>query len=257
MSESCLSQFSLAGHTALVTGAVRGLGFEIARGFAHAGAQLIVHGRREADVTAALAQLQAEGIAAHGAWFDLDDHAIVTRELQRLVAAHGPIHVLCNNAGVRDRRGLAELGLADIERVLATNLLATVHLCREFLALLPETAGASIVNITSLQGHVMRDADFAYPISKQAVEAMTRAIAVEFGPRGVRCNAIAPGSFATDFNAQLLAKPENQVRAQRNPMRRWGQPQEIVGPALFLASAASSYVNGVTLRVDGGFGISF
>ena len=257
MSESCLTQFSLAGQTALVTGAVRGLGFEIARGFAQAGAQVIVHGRREADVAAALAQLQAEGMAAHGAWFDLDDHATVARELQRLVAAHGPIHVLCNNAGVRDRRGLAELGLVDIERVLATNLLATVHLCREFLALLPETAGASIVNITSLQGHVMRDADFAYPISKQAVEAMTRAIAVEFGPRGVRCNAIAPGSFATDFNAQLLAKPENQARAQRNPMRRWGLPQEIVGPAVFLASAASSYVNGVTLRVDGGFGISF
>ncbi|WP_157667512.1 SDR family oxidoreductase [Comamonas serinivorans] len=249
--------FSLAGKTALVTGAVRGLGLEIARGFAQAGATLIVHGRQPADVAQAVQQLADEGLHAHGVAFDLNDHARVAQALDELQAAHGPIHVLCNNAGVRDRRGLQALSMADVQRVIDTNLIATVHLCQAYLARLPAGCAASILNITSLQGQLMRDADFAYPISKQGVETMTRAIAVEYGPKGVRCNAIAPGSFATAFNAQLLDKPENQARLQRNPLRRWGQPHEIVGPALFLVSDAASYVNGVTLTLDGGYGMSF
>lgn len=250
--------FSLAGRTALVTGSVRGLGLEIAQGFAAAGARVIVHGRRAAEVQQAVDALTAQGYSAHAAVFDLDDLDAATAELQRLFTLCGPIDILCNNAGMRDRRGLAELRLADIRQVIDTNLMATIHLCQQFLAHQPQRMQACILNITSLQGHLLRQADFAYPISKQAVETMTRALAVEYGPRGLRCNAIAPGSFATAFNAQLLAQPENQARAlQRNPLQRWGQPAEIVGPAVFLVSDAASYVNGVTLKVDGGYGISF
>lgn len=258
MSCSTSSLFSLAGKTALVTGAARGLGFEIAKGFAESGASVIVHGRQPEQVQQAAQALRDLGHAADTAVFDLNDADTVTQHMRTLFARHGHIDILCNNAGMRDRRGLAELQPGDIRQVIDTNLMAVIHLCQQFLAHQPARMQASILNITSLQGHLLRQADFAYPISKQAVEAMTRALAVEYGPRGLRCNAIAPGSFATAFNAQLLAQPENQARAmQRNPLQRWGEPAEIVGPAVFLVSEAASYVNGVTLKVDGGYGISF
>jgi len=253
-----LPLFSLLGRTALVTGSVRGLGFEILKGFAEAGAKVIVHGRRIDEVQEVVNRLAAQGYQAQPAVFDLDDSDSVRAELKRLFSLCGSIDILCNNAGMRDRRGLADLNLDEIRRVINTNLLSVIDLCQQFLAYQPQQMNASILNITSLQGHLLRRADFAYPISKQAVEAMTRALAVEYGPLGLRCNAIAPGSFETAFNADLLSKPENQARAaQRNPLQRWGIPSEIIGPAVFLVSEAASYVNGITLKVDGGYGISF
>ena len=241
-----------------MTGSVRGLGLEIAKGYAQAGASVIVHGRRLLEVEQTVEHLREMGLSAHPAVFDIDDQAATSAQVNALFQQHGQIDVLCNNAGIRDRRGLQTLEMEAVQKVLHTNLLAVIHLCKQFLQHQPPLMHCSIVNITSMQGHMLRREDFAYPISKQGVETMTRALAVEYGPRGLRCNAIAPGSFATDFNAQLLSKPENQARAvERNPLQRWGKPAEIVGPAIFLASEASSYVNGITLKVDGGFGIHF
>lgn len=258
MTVDSASLFSLYGKTALVTGSVRGLGLEIAKGYAQAGAAIIVHGRQAQQVQHTVEGLRANGYTAHPTVFDIDDHKTTAQQMDALFAQHGHIDILCNNAGIRDRRGLQALDMESIQQVLHTNLLAVIHLCKQFLQHQSAHMQCSIVNITSMQGHMLRREDFVYPISKQGVETMTRALAVEYGPRGLRCNAIAPGSFATEFNAQLLSKPENKARAmERNPLQRWGKPDEIVGPAIFLASEAASYVNGVTLKVDGGFGIHF
>ncbi|SEN08251.1 gluconate 5-dehydrogenase [Sphingomonas gellani] len=244
--------FDLKGRSAVVTGASGGLGFAIARGLALAGADVRVHGRDPIRTAEAVARIVAEGGRATAMIADLEDEQALTDT----VATIGPLDILVNNAGRRDRRPLADLTRADVRRMLEVNLVAPFDLVR--LLAPGMRAGGRVVNVTSIAGPIARAGDAAYTASKGALEALTRALAAELGPRGTTVNAVAPGFFATDANAGMVADAAvAQHLRSRTALGRWGKPEEIVGAVLFLASPAASYITGQVLAVDGGYTAHF
>lgn len=250
--------FSVAGQIALVTGSCQGLGYEIAQGLAERGATVIVHGRDATKAQQVCRSLQSMGFHADWLAFDINDEKGRQHGFASIAQRYGRLHILVNNASIRARKTLTELSTVEAAEVVNTNLLATIEVTRHAAALMREGRYGRIVTITSISGRLVRYGDFIYPISKQALDAMTRSAAVEYGRDGIVCNSIAPGTFATEFNRALISKPENIAKMQeRNPLRRWGEPKEIVGPAVFLASKGASYINGHTVVVDGGFSIGF
>lgn len=253
--------FRLDGRVALVTGAARGLGLAIATALAEAGATVWLNGRDAHALQAA-----AQGITrahpehlAHALPFDIADEAARAGALQRLMAHSGRLDILVNNVGQRDRRPLADFSPDALHHLLNVNLVAPLLLAREAAQHMADCGAsaqgsARIVNITSIAGPIARGGDVAYTVAKGGLDAATRALAAELGPRGVNVNAVAPGYFATEANAQMVSDPGvAQWLGQRTSLGRWGQPREIAGAVVFLASAAASYVTGQTLAVDGGY----
>jgi gluconate 5-dehydrogenase len=247
--------FDLSGRSALVTGSVRGLGRQMARGLAAAGARVILNGRDHATLEVAARELRDEGLAVTGAAFDVSDLDAAGAAIGRL----GPIDVLVNNVGHRDRRGVAELGPADLARMLDTHVVAAYALSRMIAAgLTARGMGGRVINVSSVIGQLGRSGDSAYPIAKAAVDGMTRALAAEFGPAGITVNSVAPGTFATEINQALAADPDWAAWLQRRTaLGRWGNPAEIAGVVVFLAGDAASFITGQTLAVDGGLTTTF
>lgn len=250
--------FSLRGQVALVTGASRGLGFEMARALATQGATVWLGGRNLDALHAAAKAIQDHGLdlggSVHPLPADLTNTELSTAALASLLERSGRLDILINNAGQRHRAPLEQLPPSALREMLETNLIAPWHLCREAARPMRAQKGGCIINVTSIAGPIARAGDAAYTTSKGALDAMTRALAAEMGPDGIRVNAIAPGFFATEANAGMVTDPQiGSWLSQRTSLGRWGQPSEVAGAAVFLASAAATYITGQTLAVDGGY----
>jgi gluconate 5-dehydrogenase len=235
--------FDLTGRTALVTGSTRGLGLAVARALAGAGARVAVNGRTAAACEAAL----WEGAVA--APFDVTDEAAVAAG----VAALGRVDVLVNNVGITLRRPLEQFSLEEWRRILDVNLTSAFLVSRAVAPGMIERGGGKIVNVCSVLSEVARETIGPYGVSKGALKLLTQSMCADWARHGIQANGIGPGYFRTELNDALQADPEFDAWLRRRvPAGRWGEPSELAGAAIFLASAASDFVNGQILYVDGG-----
>ncbi len=245
--------FSLDDKVAFVTGSSRGLGWEIARAMATAGAHVVLNSRDAETLKLRAAELGRAGYEASIAPFDVSDHAAASAALDEVGERFGKLDVLVSNAGIVHRGTLDNLSLDDWQRVIDVNLTAGSVLAREAARLMVARRSGRIIVMSSIMAVVARPNIAAYVAAKGGVTALTRALAAELGPQGVTCNAIAPGYISTEMTADLAANPEfDDFVKTHTPLRRWGRPEEIASVAVFLASGAASFINGHTLVVDGG-----
>jgi gluconate 5-dehydrogenase len=245
------SIFSLAGKRALVTGSSQGIGFALAGGLAEAGAEIVLNGRDEAKLAKA-----AEAMAAakpHILPFDVTDHGAARAAVDGFEAETGPIDILVNNAGMQHRTPLEDFPADAFERLMQTNIASVFHVGQACARHMIGRGAGKIINIASVQTALARPGIAPYTMTKGAVGNLTKGMATDWAKHGLQCNAIAPGYFDTPLNAALVADPEFSAWLEkRTPAGRWGNVEELVGACVFLASPASSFVNGHTLFVDGG-----
>jgi gluconate 5-dehydrogenase len=248
-----LSLFDLKGRTALVTGSGRGLGRAIAEGMAKAGARIVVNGTDPARVETAVGELRAAGLAAEGAAFDVTDEAAIVKAFEEFDQAGIEIDILVNNAGIQVRKPLVEFSSADWRKVIETNLTSAFIIGREAAKRMIPRKRGKIVNIASLASELARPTIAPYTAAKAGIKNLTKSMAVEWAVSGIQANAIGPGYMLTDMNQALMSNTDfNNWLMSRVPAKRWGNPDELVGAAIFLASPASNYINGQTIYVDGG-----
>jgi len=251
------SVFELSGKVALVTGAYRGLGFAIAQGLARAGASVVLNGRRIEAVEPAARALTAQSLKASTAIFDVTDGDAVRAAVTAIENEHGRIDVLVNNAGIQRRGALADFSQQDWDDIIATNLTAPFVVSQAVLPGMIARKSGKIVHIASLMSEMARPSVVPYTAAKGGVRQLTRGMAVELAPHNIQVNAIAPGYFATEMNRALIDNAEfNAWVCKRTPAGRWGQPDELAGTAVFLASSASNYITGQLLIVDGGMSVA-
>lgn len=247
-----LAAFDLSGRRALVTGSTQGLGLALARGLAQAGAAVLINGRTAARVDAAVQTLRDEGLSAHPLPMDVSDEADVVRQVTT-AQADGPIDILVNNVGIHDRAPLADMTTDQWRRVIDVNLTTAFVVSREVVGAMIDRRAGKIVNICSLMSELGRPTTGNYAAAKGGLKMLTRAMTTEWAQHNVQVNGIGPGYFATQLTQALVDDAEfNAWICGRTPAGRWGKPEELVGAAVFLASPASSFVNGQILYVDGG-----
>lgn len=246
--------FRLEGRVALVTGAGRGLGFEMARALAAAGATVVIHGRDSERLRRAADTLQERtGARIDIIAFDVADHEAGRAAIATLAARHGRLDILVNNVGVRDRRPLKDFAASEIHALLGADLVAPALLAREAAEVMARHRHGRIINVSSIAADVIYGHDPVYSTAKAGLNGLTRALAVDYARLGITCNAIAPGMFATETNEAMVNNPEvARFVDLRIPLGRWGRPEEIGAAAVFLAADEASFVNGHVLVVDGG-----
>jgi gluconate 5-dehydrogenase len=247
--------FDLHGRTALITGATRGIGLALAQGLAESGATVIVNSRQQTAVDAAVAKLQALGLNALGAAFDVAEQDAVTAAFEGFDRAGLVIDVVINNAGIQHRQPMLDVSLEDWSRVLNTNLTAAFMVGRAAARrMIDRGTGGKIINIGSLTSEAARATVAPYTVAKGGIKMLSKAMAAEWAQHNIQANAIGPGYILTDMNEALVNNPTFDAWVKSsNPAQRWGRPDELVGTAIYLASSASNYVNGQIVYVDGGW----
>jgi NAD(P)-dependent dehydrogenase (short-subunit alcohol dehydrogenase family) len=245
---------SLQGKVAVILGGTSGIGRALALGFADAGADVVPTGRRQLQVDEAAAEVEQRGRASLRIASDVTDRGSLERLLEATLASFGKVDILVNCAGRIKRTPTLTMLEEDWAAIIDTNLTGTLRACQIFGKHMLERGYGRIVNITSLNSFVALNEVAAYAASKAGVASLTRSLAVEWSKQGVTVNAVAPGVFRTELNAQLLdSTPRGQELLMRTPMGRFGKTEELVGACVFLASDAASFVTGQTIVVDGGF----
>jgi gluconate 5-dehydrogenase len=245
--------FDLGGRVALVTGSTRGLGAVLAAGLGRAGATVVCNGRSGEAVEARVAALRAAGLDAHGAAFDVTDEQAVEAGVRRIEDEVGPLEIVVNNAGAQHRRPLLEFSLEAWRALVDVNLTSAFLVSRAAGRGMVARGHGKIVNVASLQSAVARPTIAPYGATKGGLLMLTRGLCADLAPHGIQVNAIGPGYFATELTAPLRADAAFDAwLCQRTPAGRWGEPEELVGTLVYLASDASSFVNGQIVYVDGG-----
>ncbi len=248
-----LAMFDLTGKRALITGSSQGIGLALAHGLAAAGAEVVLNGRDAAKLSKAAAGLPG----ARRLMFDATDHKAVRAAVDGFEADIGPIDILVNNAGMQHRGPLEDFPEDAFQRLLQTNIATVFNVGQACARHMIGRGAGKIINIASVQTALARPSIAPYTATKGAVANLTKGMATDWAGYGLQCNAIAPGYFDTPLNAALVADPTFSAWLEkRTPAGRWGQVEELVGACIFLASSASSFVNGHCLYVDGGISVS-
>ncbi|HEY8306528.1 MAG TPA: SDR family oxidoreductase [Lapillicoccus sp.] len=245
--------FDLTGRSALVTGSTRGIGYALARGLLTAGARVVVHGRGEDRAAGAAATLAGEGAVTLPAAFDVTSASSVDAGVGRIEAEWGTPDILVNNAGMQRRAPVLDFSVADWDELVATNLTSAFLVSQRVGRGMAERGSGKIVMIGSVQSRLARPGIAPYSATKGGVVMLTRGLCADLGPKGIQANALCPGYIDTELTQALVDDPEfsEWVRG-RTPAGRWGGVEDLVGALVFLASAASDFVNGQVLYVDGG-----
>lgn len=251
--------FSLQGKTAWVTGGSHGIGFSMACGLARAGAFIVFNGRSQQSVDKGQQAYQELGITARGFVCDVTDEQAVQALVQEIEETLGGVDILFNNAGIIKRIPMTQMSIKDFREVVDVDLTAAFICAKAVIPGMIRKGGGKIVNICSMMSELGRETVSAYAAAKGGLKMLTKNIASEFGSLNIQCNGIGPGYIATSQTAPLREKqadgsphPFDTFLKARTPAMRWGDPEDLMGPAVFLSSAASDFVNGHILYVDGG-----
>ena len=252
--DNFMNSFSLQGKVALITGASYGIGFNIARGFAAAGATIVFNDINQELVDKGLAAYKEEGIPAHGYVCDVTDEAAVNELVKKIEAEVGVIDILVNNAGIIKRIPMLEMAAADFRKVIDIDLNGPFIVSKAVIPGMIKKGHGKIINICSMMSELGRETVSAYAAAKGGLKMLTKNIASEYGEYNIQCNGIGPGYIETPQTAPLRVEghPFNSFIISKTPAARWGKPEDLMGPAVFLASDASDFVNGHILYVDGG-----
>ena len=246
--------FNLAGRVALVTGGSKGLGKAMARAFAEAGADVVISSRHENELQSALKEV-LDGTGRKGRYVvaDMRKRDDVRRLARTALEQMGRVDILVNNAGTNRPQPIDALGDADWDDVLEINLSSVMALTRALVPQMKERRWGRVLHISSILGTVSKEGRSTYSATKSGLMGLARGMALDLGPHGITVNCIAPGPFLTDLPMSILSEADKKVFADRTAVLRWGDPKEMMGPALLLASDAGSYITGTTLVVDGGY----
>jgi len=254
-----LNAFSLEGKVALVTGASDGIGFAIASAFAKCGATICFNGRSQEKNERAIARYREEGIEAHGYVCDVSDENAVAEMVKKINEEVGVIDILVNNAGIIKRIPMVEMSAADFRQVVDVDLSAPFIVSKAVIPGMIEKGHGKIINICSMTSELGRETVSAYAAAKGGLKMLTKNICSEYGKYNIQCNGLGPGYIATPQTAPLRERqadgsrhPFDSFIVAKTPAERWGTPDDMTGPAVFLASDASNFVNGHILYVDGG-----
>jgi NAD(P)-dependent dehydrogenase (short-subunit alcohol dehydrogenase family) len=249
-----LKLFDLTGKTALVTGGSKGLGKAMARGLVEAGADVVISSRHENELQAALKEI-LHGTERRGRYFvaDMSRRADVRRLAQQALDAFGRIDILINNAGSNVPQAIDEIRDEDWDQLMELNLHSVMILTRALVPQMKARRWGRVIHISSIMAFLSKEKRNVYSATKAALLGLARASALDLGTHGITVNCLAPGPFLTDLPASVLSKEEQRTFAMRTALDRWGDPRELVGPMLLLASDAGSYLTGQTIIVDGGY----
>lgn len=254
-----MDHFNIKGKVVLITGSTQGIGFGLAKGFLNAHCHVYLNGRNQEKVDAAVDNLRGLGDQIQGVAFDVAVEDQVQGAIEQIYREQGKLDVLVNNAGIIRRNSLEDLSLEDWEAVIDTDLKGPFMAAKCAAQIMKKQNGGKIINICSLMSEIGRDTVGAYAAAKGGLKMLTKSMAVDWARFNIQANGIGPGYISTPINEEYRQQgnPLNDYIISRTPAQRWGTPEDLVGTALFLASAASDFINGQIIYVDGGLLASF